>query len=83
MEDIISKKEIVLNVSVSGIRQRQYFNVKKEETAFGTVVFLAPKKDLPLNSLMQAAEQTGVPVKSNGQWLFPKGKGLKDFTSVK
>lgn len=80
--EIVKRGEVILIVVVAGMRQRQLFKVVREQTAFGSVPFLVPKKSLPLSALMHASEESQLPVKSGGQALFPKGKGPKDFTGL-
>ena len=82
-QTILKNGEVVLNLTVAGIIQRQAFRLEREETAFGTIPFLVPKNHaLAVNALMKACEMTKLPIKFGSQRFFPFGKALKDFVGL-
>lgn len=81
-EQILERKKATFEITVAGIRQKHEFTLEYSETAVGKIPFLTSKRMFPINELMRIADETGLPVNSAGQKLFPKGKGPRDFLGL-
>jgi hypothetical protein len=78
-EQILTRGHIDMQVRVGGILQKHRLTVEKEKTAFGKVVYLSTKVNIPNGELVRMVEELQLPIKTPQGKIFPRGKGPWDF----
>jgi|YelNatPaOPRAMG01_1025707.scaffolds.fasta_scaffold09679_9 hypothetical protein len=71
--------EVVVEVTVGGIKQKHKFKTVKETTPFGTYELIDIPITLSKLELLRIANEKGIPVLNNGEKYFPKGKTARDI----
>ena len=78
-EEIIKQGFVEIRLRIAGIIQKHHFQIEKEKTVFGDVIYLTTKGKVTPVDLAKLAEELQLPVRSPRGTAFPKGKALSDF----
>ena len=81
-DEIIKRGWVEVHVTISGMRQLHKLTVIRESSAFGSVISLVAKTNIPLLELARLSKELQLPVKSPLGVAFPPGRMMKDFVEV-
>ena len=79
MEKLRVSMEVVVELTVAGMKQKHKFKTIKETTPFGTYELINIPIPLSKLELLRIANEKGMPVLNNGEKYFPKGKTARDI----